>query len=614
MSSNFEKLDVTRAWRHVYVLESRQWWTQCASQLDARQDLVLTYDFGLRREARTRGATALYVDHLVEPERMERNNYLTYEFFRNWHRDVAGDDLFIHKGIPFGFAFRIEIWNDLIFGVRLRACLNRLRELHFHRLFVGTRSGLIESVLHEMGIDFVAVPADSVPSQRNYFFPIHQWMDEKVRSRKLKHKLKPLVARVVGRSRLWLQKLIASRGHTRPTVFIQEYHPTRRLIQKLQSDSRLRVLLAQYSWAPGLRKLWAERPIPVWGSPRHFNDEAAQLMQSFRERRYAKLILESGPDVTAAVFAAIEKRVAAQLPETLQTLDCVLNYLDHNPVNLEVMIANIGRMNTLVNCVCKARGVSSYFIINGILAHGYLDEGKYADTINAYSESIASNYFRGVRNVIALGDPRMDDYAGAPQRPRERTAIPTVTIGTSGHNITNLNSYVAVEFEFLHDVLSALQTVEEAGSSFRVIIKVRDNGYRSQYESFVAEYFPGLAVEIQQFTPMRAVLERTDFYITIYSQTLIEAACLGIPGVYYKNDTETLFAPFDGASELVTARNVAELVTALRDFLGGHERFNAFLRRETLEKYIGPLDGQNLARNLQRIYDSLGLAPPGVTP
>jgi hypothetical protein len=610
MTPNFQTLDVTRNWRHIYLLESRQWWSQCTSQLDPEHDLVLTYDFGLRREALDRGAVALYVDHLVDPARMERNNLLTYEFFRGWHRDATGGDLFTHQGIPFGFAFRIEIWNDLIFQARIRASLERLRELRFQKLFVGTRSGLIEAVLQEMGIAFVTVAPDTAPGPPPYFFPIHQWMDEKVRSRKFKHQLKPFVARVLGVSRLWLRRHTGGRGYTKPTVFVQEYHPSRRILQHLQSDQRLRVVLAQYSWAPGLRKLWVEHPIPVWGSRKRFTAEAMQLMRRFREARQAKLVLEGGLDVTAGIFAAIEKRVAAQLPETLQTLNCVLRYLDHNPLSLEVMIANIGRMNTLVDCVCKARGVPSFFIINGMLAHAYLDEGKYADTINAYSSSIAGNYFRGMKNVCALGDPRMDDYALAKKLPRERTKRLTVTIGASGHNITNLSSYVAVEFEFLHDVLHALQTIAEEGTPLQVIIKVRDNGYREQYEAFTAEYFPGLVSEIHHSAPIRSILERTDFYISIYSQTLIEAACLGIPSVYYKKDTETLFAPFDGESELVTANSTAGMVTALRDFLAGHERFKAFLRRETLEKYIGPLDGQNLTRNLQRIYDSLGLPPP----
>src|SRR5215472_12099177 len=138
MSTNFTLLDVTRAYRHVYLLESRQWWPQFQEQFDPAQDLVLTYDFGLRHEIQRRGGVASYVDHLVDPRRMERNNFLTYEFFRAWHLDAAGKDIFTYRQIPFGFSFRIEIWNDLIFGVRTRASLAVLRDLRFKTLFAGT--------------------------------------------------------------------------------------------------------------------------------------------------------------------------------------------------------------------------------------------------------------------------------------------------------------------------------------------------------------------------------------------------------------------------------------------------------------------------------------------
>ena len=97
------------------------------------------------------------------------------------------------------------------------------------------------------------------------------------------------------------------------------------------------------------------------------------------------------------------------------------------------------------------------------------------------------------------------------------------------------------------------------------------------------------------------MLERADFYISIYSQTLFEASCLGVPALYYRKDTEIMFAPFDGKSELVTVDNVDDLVGALEEFRAGGSRFDAFLRREVMEKYIGPLDGCCFERNLLQI-------------
>lgn len=607
MSATFVTIDRSRRYRRVYIVESRAWWAGCQGEYDADHDLVLTFDFGLRRAIEASGGRSFYVDYLVAPEVMEANNHLTYEFFRRWFLDAQGNDLFTWRGIPFGFSFRIDIWNDLIFTTRLRLCLEELASLQFESLHAGTHLGLAEKLLTGMGLPFTAIPRPQEPSLPEYLFPIHRWMDEKVRSRKWRHRIKPMLALIFGKLRGLLDRVSRDR---RLAVFVQEYYPTRALLERLQRDRRFRVVLAQYSWAPGAAKFFTEQPIPMFGGLSRYASDAQQLLENFRQRRATRFVLANSVDFTAGIFEVIEARVATELADALRCLDSVMHALDRTPLRLQVMISNLGRVHGMVDSVCRARGVRSYLIINGILAHAYLDEGKYADVINAYSPSIRDNYFRGAKNVVCLGDPRMDAYAKAPQRtPNRRT--PTISIGASGHNVTNLGSYVAVEFEFLHDVLEALDTLRRRGVELRVVVKVRDNGYREQYEAFAREYFPALAPEILAGTPIRSLFERTDFYISIYSQTLFEASCLGIPALYYKKDTETLFAPFDGNTELVSVDNVADLVGALEDFLAASPRFDAFLRHDVMEKYIGPLDGNNLARNLEFVEGLLDAPPVG---
>ena len=55
----------------------------------------------------------------------------------------------------------------------------------------------------------------------------------------------------------------------------------------------------------------------------------------------------------------------------------------------------------------------------------------------------------------------------------------------------------------------------------------------------------------------------------------------------------------------MTVNNTDDLIIALNDFCSGSTRFNDFLKRTVMEKYIGPLDGENLNRNLEYIYDLL---------
>lgn len=596
-------IDTKRKYRNVLILESRDWWGQCRDQFDPALDLVLTYDLALKKEIDLLEGLAYYIDHLVDKQVMQENNFLAYKFFRDWHLDSDGKDLFIYCGVPFGFAFRLQIWNDYISYVRNRICLERLRDLSFEQLFVGTESGFVESILGEMVMPFSPVAQEATYPSAAYFFPVFRWMDEKIRTRRLKHLFRDVVTAVQGVVMSWVDRQL---GKTRVSgVFVQEYYPTRDLLQRMKRDADVRLVLAHFSWATDFLKYLMERPIPVWGRVGKYQNEADRLMSDFQGKRSSRLILANGVDITDCAFRIIEQRVSGQIAETLRALDCVIRYLDKNPIKLAILIANIGLIATLVDCVCRARGVPSYLIINGLMSGDFLDESKYASVINAYSVSIKEHYFRGMKNVVCLGDPRMDLYVREHSPRLINRDVPTVTIGTSAYSPIDLNSYVAVEFEFMHDVLTALRIAKEQGAALRVVIKVRANGYREQYQKFVQEYFPGLVDEILDTVPFSKVLEQTDFYISLYSQTLFEASCSGIPCLYYKNDCEILDPPFDGNSELVTVGNVDDLVAAIRDFRSGHERFALFLQRSVMEKYIGPLDGGNLERNLDFVRQLL---------
>lgn len=597
-------LDTTKSYRHILILESREWWDGCSAGFDPARDLVLTYDLALQRMVKNLGGQALYIDHLVDAQVMQLNNFHTYGFFKDWHFDVDGEDIFIHRGIPFGFAFRIEIWNDLLSYVLNRSNLERLLELKFGQLLVGTDSGLVESILAEIGISITPVVRPQIRERTTYYFPIQRWMDEKIRPKKFKNKImrwfitcQGIVTSCVDRILEWRKK--------KTLIYFQFYHPTRKIFEMLNQDQDVKLVLSHFTPGRKVSKYLAEHPIPISGATSTFAIDAQRLMQAFQDKRHAKLILENSCDITDRVYAIIQKRIESRIKEYLRDLDFIIDYLDRHTPQLEVMIANIGRVDTLVDCVCKKRGIPSYLIINGLMGPDYLDESKYATVINAYSDNIKESYFRGMGNIVCLGDPRMDDYVTAATIRSVNRICPTVTIGASGFNNIDLNSYVAIEFEFLWDVLHALQTIRKQGIELRVIIKVRPNGYREQYQAFSDEYFPGLLSEIQDIIPMRSVLERTDLYISIYSQTLFEASCLGIPCIYHKKDTEIINAPFDGKSELVTTYDNSDLVKAIRDFIDGSDRYNLFLKKMVMEKYIGPLDGKNLKRNLSFIYDLL---------
>ena len=585
------------SYRHIFIVDARSWFASCRGAYSPSTDLVLTYDFALVREIRALGGEAYYVDHLLDASVMHAHNERMYEFFRNWHRGPDGEDLFTHDGVAFGLSFRLDYWNDYVFFVRCRVCLHALRDVGRETLFVGTSLGLIEEVFGGLGTPFVPVSRASHDDQPAYYFPIHRWMNDNIRRTGVRARVINAFSSSLGTALSWLDRL---RLAPPPAVLVQDYHPTRELIQRLRDDARVRVVGTTVS----RNHLWS-RYIPIWSTGARFAQPAAELLRRFRERRLARLDFGDGLELTEAAYSVIEQRIAPRVQESLRILDAVRRYVARTPIRLEVLIANLGELVTLADCVCRSRGVPSYLIANGILATPFVDDSKHASVINAYGESVRSHYFAGMTNVVCRGDPRMDRYfPPVPRRVSDPDAF-TVGIGASGHNNAELNSYVAVEFEFLDGALRALRRVTSDGADVRVILKVRGNGYVEQYRQFTAEYFGDMTIEIFDDAPMDAILRDSDFFISIYSQTLFEASCLGIPCAYFRVDDEIKFPPFDGASELVTVETEDALYDAICAFRRGDSRFDPFLDRTVMAQYVGPLDGGNLERNCEAVYTML---------
>ena len=597
-------------YRNLFILDSRLWWEGCKNLYDPDQDLVLTYDLALNRLVGTLGGTAHYIDHLVDNISMQANNFTAAKYLKDWHLDKNGNDLFRYNDVEFGFSFRIEIWNDILSYVRARACLQQVKKIQYQKIYLGSGQNNFPAILSLMNAEFETVSTPIGKKEQTYYFPIYQWMDEKVRSKKLKHTLLYYYIALQGTVALYLDKLFACKS-PKKNVFIQVYFPTLSILKKLKAHLEIKLIFGYFTPSRSITDYFTERPIPIYGSTEKYRKIAEDIMQGFTKSRRATFTLSDGVEISTEINSIVEARISERLPTYLRDLTCITRYLDQRPIDLQIMIANIGRVDTLVDCVCKSRDVPSYLIINGLMGPEYGDEGKYAKWINSYSKSIKQFYFRDMENIVCLGDPRMDRYHEVWKSKVVNRQTPTITIGASGFNVTDLNSYLAIEFEFLWDVLTSLKDLIGKGFAPKIIIKVRSNGYKLQYLGFIGEYFPDLDVDIQDTVPMIEVLKKTDFYISIYSQTLFEASCLGIPCLYYKKDNEVKFPPFDGNRELVTVDNIDDLTQAVNDFRSEHERYLRFLEQAVMEKYIGPLDGGNLDRNLNYIYDLLDFENEG---
>jgi hypothetical protein len=595
-----------RTYRHIFIIDSIQYYNKdIENKYTIEEDLILTFDLNLYKYIQNLGGKVEYLDHIVNDDILENYNYIIYDFFGSWHYDSDGKDIFHYKGVDFGFSFRLEFWNDYTTYIRLFLSINQLKSLQFEKIILISKNSMIVDILHTLDVSYTSLTTEQNLKQNSYFFPITEWLDSKIKPsgfRKFLYKIRAMITYFYGKLMPYIDKLLLRK--TKYTVFIQEYHPTRKIIQNLRCKKDVKVLLSNFSrFSKSKINNLRERLIPISENTNIFIDLEKKYLNTLKNRKYHKLVLE-GIDISDEIYDLIEDKIQTRVSNNLNTLDSCIDYIEKNQIDLVVLIANIGHIDTLFDLVCKSKNIPSYMVINGMLLNNHQDEAKYATVINSYGESIKENYFKDMDNIVTLGDPRMDIYANIEKNNINRE-VPTITIGASGFNPVVLNSYVAVEFDFMYDILSAFKTLRQKGEKFNIIIKVRPNGYKQQYLDFSKDYFKDLSITIESTAPMIEVLKKTDFYISIYSQTLFEASCLGIPVVYYKKDTEINNKPFNGKSELVTIDNKNDLIQAFYDFQNKHERYKLFLDRKIMEKYIGFLDGKNLERNLEFIENIL---------
>lgn len=581
------------------MVQNTDCWEACPFSYDANQDLVLSLDFAVVNKIHQSGGDSAYIDHLINPEIMHGYNHDTYHFFAHWFRDQNGNDLFSYHGIDFGDSLKLEIWNDLTYSVRIFINIFHLKSLQFDKLYFCLTDDCAISALKLLDIPAIEWKC-AQQGGISYYFPIFQWMDERIRKVTIKAKLIQLIARFMNAFLSNFDKL-TPHSLRKPEIFIQKYFPTIPILNNLKRDGRVHFILESFT---SLKSIFKERIIFISRSSSKYQHHSKNIMGDVKAKVHESLIV-CNFNISEWIYSIIFKRITPRLYYYLQVIDSIEIFLKPRNIKLVVLISNIGIISSILQKLCEKRKIPSYLIVNGFLSGSFEFDSKNATWINSYSNSIKQNYFKDMNNIICLGDPRMDAYCSEISQTRNDSSYTTIMIGASGFNNVDLNSYIAVEFDFLYDVVSAIKMLHVKGRKCDVIIKTRSNGYIAQYKKFLTDYFPEMEIEIFDTIPIRQLFVRANLFISIYSQTLFEASCLGIPVIYYKKDVEILDPPFDGKSELVTAFTVNDLFAKLESFFKNDPMFDSFKDKKILEKYIGFLDGKNTTRNTDFIYSKV---------
>ncbi len=587
----------SKNFKTIYLVDSFSNWH---SRLEYCQetDLVLTFDFELKKHINSIGGTAHYIDDLNFAEVFQNNNASTLTFLQNWYLDSDKNDIFSYDGIGFGETLRIYLWSEVCYFIRLCVSLEVLQNLSYDLIVLIENEGHIKNCLEELGIKFaVSLPINPTNSTK-YYFDIHGYMDTSLQTMTLKSRLLQLHQYFYGTLRVIADSLFRSE---KKAIYIQVYHPTLGIIRKLKQRKELRVITSNYIGGYGITSNFRQRLIPRHLKYKKFQESARVLLQNYQTHKSAEIYLDSGRNISDACHKIIENAIGPVIAKAIGDIVSTRRFLKRTPISLVVLISNLGIPEGVLRRVTANENVRTYMIINGLLNGDFGDQSSDADVINCYSQSIRLNYFKNSSKTVCLGDPRMDVYQSADTDSGKRKLNTRIVIGTSGFNSLDLTSFSAIEFEFIYEILTAIHNVWEPPASYSLTIKVRANGLVSQYERFVKQYFPDIPIRIVQKISIKDLLEHCDMYISTHSQTLFEASCAGVPVIYYKNHVESLHAPFDSNSELITCHSVSELEKILKDTDYRRELFQPFLRREIMEKYVGPLDGRNLDRNIEFI-------------
>jgi len=586
---------VKAQYRYVFIIEDRNVWEYHKTACDPKLDLVLCIDFGLYNALIELDYNVNFLDHFADKATLDKGNLSLNYFLRNWFKAPDGKDLLTYNGFNIGDALLLNVLNDVTYFYHFFCNIIQLKKITYHKLFVGLFDKEIEEILNYSEIKYNILEKPSEKGNFSvYSFPISKWIEQAINRTSIKNRIADILSKTLD---YFLLGIDFFKKNTKKTIYIQNYFPTKQIIQHIIKNGNYNLVLSNYIKEESIFK---QRRINL----KHSNNISSSIIDSFKSAKKQDFKYD-GYLLNDYLFKKVNTQVELNTSNALSVIKSITEFFAKRQLHLMIPITNLWLNNRLLMNYCKNNDIPVFMIINGLLNISHWEDAHDSDYVNCYSESLREDYFGSKSGVYAIGDPRMDKYANLKNK-EVNVKQPNIVIGTAGFDNIDLNSYLAFEFDFLFDVLKALENVKQTNYTNQIILKVRSNGYSSLYENFVKEYFEGLKIRIEQEIPFFDLIKEADLYISFYSQSIMEAAALGIPTIYYKKDTQTIFRPYDGNSELITVYTIEELTRKIIGFYNEDPEFNSFLKKEVLENYIGYLDGKNEDRNIEFIHKILG--------
>jgi hypothetical protein len=287
------------------------------------------------------------------------------------------------------------------------------------------------------------------------------------------------------------------------------------------------------------------------------------------------------PIVREPLFAMVERhgRYAAALADKLGRT------LERRAVHAVLVPFDTAAPARLIVRVAQSANISTFVINDGFKADNIQQEGMTADIALAWSTAMRDCYYsRRLNGAIVTGNPRSERLSRHAPRGHQ---VQRVLVGGHTFSPIDLNCRRSDAERFLDEVLTGISAAIGYVST-KVLAKLHPADTPGYYQAILARH-SRLAVELRTRGDVIALFDECDVYVTTYSTSLLEAAAIGLPIIYYRVNRQSLSAPFSD-DEFLARRSVtspAQLATLLAD----RDELATSPPNGWVERYLGPSAG-----------------------
>ncbi|MDP1808989.1 MAG: hypothetical protein Q8L35_05565 [Actinomycetota bacterium] len=539
-----------------------------------------------------------YLDGLHDVTKGRELNAVLVRLSNEWFLDKDGNDIFEYQGISLGDLFCYQFYFSMLPLLRYLLCLKAAKTKYdVDEIYADDPTPLFSEVasLLELSIR----PFDAPPSGVD---PVENLLAKK-RARiapsdfywrhPLSRRILAAAINVIGRIRP---------RPRRKAVLIAEYGPMNAFVSRIVGGSKRAPMIhtAGFSHIPrvylrGGRVLLFKNP----GAP--IDKAVAALIAKWDDLRNDNAIAEKFVFEDLDCWPLFHRHAGEFIRQYLgyyaSQIRPAAGFLAKNNIKLLFLPFDSPPWARLLILIARRHAIRTLMVINGYLCDDNTAEGRRADSVLVYSQSIKAWQFKDSDRAMVVGNPKFEAYLGLPKKQYRKDANQTVIVSSAQYTPFDFNSPVSFGESNIADILKILQTYP----GFKIKIKLHPADDPAYYRFLVHDFLGYKNVEIIGDKPFIEAIQEADLYISNWSTSNLEAAIINIPVIYYKSDVLDFHPPFDGNSEMATAHNLDELKQLIDLFLAGDKKLWRFNEVDVLEKYTGLLDGRSSERIKEKI-------------